>query len=659
MPETTQFAGNGDSPEGGSLKANTVLLGRYRIQAVLGGGGMGTVYRGRDLNFPDVQKLVAVKEMLISSTDPAMRRTNLNNFKRESNILATLSHPAIPKIFEFFEQGERAYLVMEYINGSDLELLLNKTRELPAEKIVEWAIDLCDVLDYLHRNQPDPIIFRDMKPSNVMIDSLGKVRLIDFGIAKNFAPLEPGKKHTMIGTEGYSAPEQYKGEVNPISDIYSLGATLHHVLTRKDPRLEPPFSFQERSITELNPKASKALADVVMKALHFDAKERWQSCSEMKAALERVRSGATSVAVSTPSVQPATPGTAPKPSSAAQASTSSTSFFDDVDTDVSSGVEAKWIFKTEDEIRSSPTAFRNLVYVGSYDTNVWALKNDTGELAWKFATKGGIASSPVIDADSKLVVFGSEDKTLYAVDATTGRISWTYPTKDRVRGTARVAHGHVFFGSDDGYLYAVMAANGRFLWEYDLGAPVRSRPYVTNELVIVGCDSGEIVGVELSGKRKWSVRAKQNVMSSPTVDKDGFCYVGSMDGYLYVIDANTGYISWRFRSGGKIVSSPIAEDGVCYFGCTDGIFYAVNTQNSKEKWKFNAGKAIVSSPALHKGAIYFGGTDGFLYCLDANTGKERWRFETKVGITSTPYITENAILIGSLDKTLYALPLVG
>jgi serine/threonine protein kinase len=647
MPETTQFGdGDGVGSGDGTLKPNTILLARYKVLGVLGGGGMGTVYQARDLNFPDVKRLVAVKEMLNPNTDPNLRASTLKTFQREANILATLTHPAIPKIFDFFDQNDRAYLVMEYINGLDMENMMTRTKEIPVEKILEWSIDLCDVLDYLHKNQPEPIIFRDMKPSNVMIDSLGKVRLIDFGIAKNFVS---GVKNTMIGTEGYSAPEQYKGDVNPLSDIYSLGATLHHVLTRRDPRLEPPFSFNERPIKELNAKAPQGLVDVVSKALSFEPKDRFQSCSEMKAALEKVRYG-TPAAVAPSVAKPVAEG-GPK---------EGTSFFDD-DT-ISSGVQPKWTFKTEDEIRCSPASYKNLAYIGSYDTNIWALKMDTGEFVWKFATRGGISSSPIVDTENRLVLFGSEDYTFTAVDANSGRINWTYQTKDKIRSTGRIAHGHVFFGSDDGRLYALVAANGRYLWEYDTGAPVRGRPFVTNDIVIVGSDSGEVSGIELSGKRKWSLRTKRSVISSPFVDMlEGICYVGSTDGYLYAIDASSGYSSWRFRTNGPIYSSPIVEDGICYFGSADptGTLYALNAQTSREKWKIETGKPIVSSPIVHKGAVYFGGTDNFIYCVDAQNGKERWKYQTKGGVTSTPYIADNTILIGSVDKTLYAFPLVG
>jgi eukaryotic-like serine/threonine-protein kinase len=652
MPDTTQFGGiEADGPNEGSLKANTILMARYRILGVLGGGGMGTVYQARDLNFPDTKRLVAVKEMQNPATDPSLRASTLKTFRREANILAMLAHPAIPRIYDFFDQNDRVYLIMEYIHGSDLENIIGKTKELPVDKIVEWAIDLCDVLSYLHGQQPEPVIFRDMKPANIMIDSLGKVRLIDFGIAKTIQPVRPdGSKivHTMIGTEGYSAPEQYKGNVTPLSDIYSLGATLHHVITRKDPRLEPPFSFNERPIKEYNDKAPQGLIEIVERSLAFEPHARFQSCLEMKEALEQLRYR--------PVMIQAVPAAAN--GGDANKAPGATNFFDDLT--ATGEVQARWKFSTEDEIRGSATAFKDLAFVGSYDTNVWAIKLEDGEFKWKFPTNGGIASSPVIDEANKLVLFGSEDYTFRAVDYQSGRINWSYTTRGKIRGTPRAAHGHVFFGSDDGRLYALVAGNGRYLWEYDMGAEVRSRPFVTNELVIVGCESGEVVALELAGARKWAFRARRNVTCSPVVDMvEGVCYVGAYDGFMYALDASSGYSLWRFRTGGPIISSPAIEGNLIYFGSGDGNFYAVNGESGRDKWSFSTGKAIVSSPVVHQGAIYFGGTDGFLYCVDATNGKERWKFKTNGPITGTPFIIGDKILIGSVDKTLYALPLVG
>ena len=201
------------------LEPGATLQERYLVLGILGRGGMSAVYKGRDLHFPNVTKLVAIKEMINLAADPTMHEMIVRNFEREADILATLSHPAIPRIFDYFSQASSSYLAMEFIEGKDLETLLQDSKDfLPEEQIVTWAIELCDVLTYLHNHKPQPVIFRDMKPSNIMIDLHEHIRLIDFGIARVF---QPGQKGTMIGTEGYSPPEQYRGEASPPGDIYA------------------------------------------------------------------------------------------------------------------------------------------------------------------------------------------------------------------------------------------------------------------------------------------------------------------------------------------------------------------------------------------------------------------------------------------------------
>jgi serine/threonine protein kinase len=647
MPDTTQFGnGEGDASFDGALQPETILLARYKVIGQLGGGGQGAVYQARDLNFPEARRLVAIKEMLVTASDPNIREQTMKTFQREANILATLSHPAIPKIYDFFDQNDRAYLAMEYINGRDLEAILVKTKKLPMEKIIEWSIDLCDVLHYLHSHQPEPIIFRDMKPANVMIDSLGKVRLIDFGIAKIFVS---GLPQTMIGTEGYSAPEQYKGKANPLSDIYSLGATLHHVISRSDPRLKPPFSFSERPLEKINPEAPQGFVDVINKALEFEPEKRWQSCAEMKQALQDVQYGKVRQAMSATATATAD-GTQEEQTD--QKSESGTSFLDN-----DSGIEPVWTFKTEDEIRGGPVTHRNLVFIGSYDTNIWAIDMETGELAWKRATEGGIAVTPAVDKENDQILFGSEDYTFYAVDYRDGRIKWTHTTSDKIRGSARLAHGYVFFGSDDGKLHALISANSRYMWNYNATQPVRSRPYVTGDRIIFGTEDGEVVGLELNGKRRWGFRTRRSVTSSPVVS-DGVCYVGSFDNNLYAVDADGGYSQWRYRTSGPIISSPVVSRGFVYIGSTDGRLYCVNIETGRERWSFETEGPIVASPVIHDDIAYIGSTDGHLYAIDSRTGRELWSFEAGGEITSTPCITPDLILFGCMDHRLYALPLI-
>lgn len=648
MPETTQFGGfQDDNASGSALETNTILLSRYKIEGQLGGGGQGAVYQARDLNFPDSRRLVAIKEMHVANNDVNVRASTMKTFQREANILATLNHPAIPKIYDFFEKNDRAYLVMEYINGRDLEAILSRTKSLPVDKIVEWGIDLCDVLQYLHNHQPEPIIFRDMKPANIMIDSLGKVRLIDFGIAKVFIG---GLPQTMIGTEGYSAPEQYKGKANPLSDIYSLGATLHHVISRADPRLEPPFSFSERPITSFNDDASPQLEEIIMKALEFEPIKRYQSCAEMKEALETLKYRPAQVEMATT--------TASQGTNTGDGNPKSTAFFGEDGKIDLAGIEPIWTFTTEDEIRSSPVAFGDKVYIGSYDTNIWGLKMDTGEQLLKQATEGGIAVTPAIDVEYKQILFGSEDYTFNAWDYRDLRTNWTYTTSDKIRSSATIAHSHVFFGSDDGKLYALLANNGRYMWDYETDAPIRSKPCVTGDRIIFGNEAGEIIALELNGTKKWGVTAKRAVTSSPIVDDENFVYVGSFDGYLYALDGDNGFTQWRFRSNAPIISTPVIGRNFVYFGSADGKLYCVNTATGKERWNFATEKPIVSSPRIHRDIVYFGGTDKKFYALDARTGKELWSYQTGGEITSSPLIVDDYIIFGCLDRKVYALPLI-
>lgn len=632
MSETIQMNEKSGSGSSGFLRPNTILQRRYKIIGQIGGGGMGTVYKSRDLRFEDVSRLAAVKEMHTPSNNPALREQTLATFRREANILAALSHPAIPRIYDFFDQNERAYLVMEFINGNDIEALLNKTRNLPVEKVIDWAIDLCGVLSYLHGREPEPIVFRDIKPSNIMVDSLGEVRLIDFGIAKMFT--NTNKPHTMIGTEGYSAPEQYKGHVAPKSDQYSLGATLHQILTRKDPRLEPPFSFHERPIQDYNPDVPKWFSDIIEKALSFSPDDRFASCEEMGEAIKAKRYRRGSTLPMTGEASGFTGG-------------------------MGNTIEPVWTFKTEDEIRTSPVVHDGMVYIGSYDTNIWALQLDDGNLEWKYPTQGGIASSPVVDPSNGLIYFGSEDHSFNAVESRTGRIMWAVTTQGRNRGTATIAMDHVFFGSDDGRLYALQSTNGRKMWTFDANSEIRTRPFVTDELVIFGTDMGEVIALSLAGEIKWRHKSKAAIYSSPIVDtEENILYVGSNDKHLYALDASSGYSSWRFRTRGPVISTPVIHKRLIIFGSADNNVYAVEASSGREKWHFSTEKPFVSSPVIHKDRVYIGGTDSYLYCLDVKTGKEQWKFKAEAEIVSTPYVNDEYIIFGSMDHQIYALPIL-
>ena len=259
----------------GPLEGGTLLQKRYLIERLIGGGGMGMVYLARDQRLAN--RPCAIKEMVDHFIDPQQRIEANEYFAREADTLAQLKHNAIPAISDRFDDQNRHYLVMEYVEGRDLEQeLAARGGPLPEGLVIDIARQLCDVLAYLHGLTP-PIVYRDMKPSNVMLTLRGRVVLVDFGIARLF---KAQRKGTMIGTLGFAPPEQYQGVADPRGDIYSLGATLHYVTTGRDPEKFPPFSFPP--VRDLRPEISSNLAGAIDRALAYEMNDRPSSIQEFR-----------------------------------------------------------------------------------------------------------------------------------------------------------------------------------------------------------------------------------------------------------------------------------------------------------------------------------------------------------------------------------------
>jgi serine/threonine-protein kinase len=287
-------AGTSDGKKSSKLKPlseGAILNNRYEIIRKIGGGGMGAVYLASDNNLGGV--LRAVKEMVQAHIEEDQQEKSINDFKRESMILSSLDHPSIPTIFDYFydEAEGRFYLVMKYISGGDLAARLRSTPEGKIDEltVVEWSLQIIDVLNYLH-NQPSTIVYRDLKPSNIMIDgNSGRVMLIDFGIARSISQKEE-KGVTAVGTMGYAPPELFSGNVEPRSDIYSLGSTMFHLLTGADPQSNPLliFDFQKNPRPrQINPRLTDQIERILMKSVEYNADQRFSSAAEMRQVLEQ------------------------------------------------------------------------------------------------------------------------------------------------------------------------------------------------------------------------------------------------------------------------------------------------------------------------------------------------------------------------------------
>ena len=262
------------------LAQGHIVQGRYRVQRILGEGGMGSVYLAQDTRLP---REWALKEMSDSFQDADERQAAEESFLAEAQILAALNHPNLPRIVDFFQEQGKHYLVMDFIAGTTLEKRLQQG-PLSVSESLRIGIQVAQVLEYLHQ-QPQPVIFRDLKPANVILNPEGRPMLVDFGIARLFRQ-GAGKDTRALGTPGYAAPEQYgRGQSDHRTDLYALGATLHHCLSGVDPA-DHPFQFESLATgrNDMPPELDR----VILRAVSLKPEDRFQNATDVRQALEGV-----------------------------------------------------------------------------------------------------------------------------------------------------------------------------------------------------------------------------------------------------------------------------------------------------------------------------------------------------------------------------------
>src|SRR5229473_2792311 len=254
--------------------------GRYVIKKVLGQGGMGAALLATDLRLDS--KPVVIKELISDNTDPAKVPDDVRNFKREVATLAHIDHPLVPNVTDHFQEGPRYFMVQEFVDGENLQERMDRTNQPMKERdALGYAWEVLDILDYLAQQNP-PVVHRDIKPANIIIGAKDKrAHLVDFGIARADEARNLKRKQTSaLGTPGYAPPEQYQGNADPRSDLYALGATMHHLLTNRDPRNYPPFMYPPART--LNPQLSPEVERVIAHAVNNDVNQRYQSAMAMK-----------------------------------------------------------------------------------------------------------------------------------------------------------------------------------------------------------------------------------------------------------------------------------------------------------------------------------------------------------------------------------------
>lgn len=254
----------------------SIIDGKFEILTQIGQGGMSTVYLAMDTH---LNKQWAVKEIR-KKGNGKNDEIVVNSLLAEANLMKRLDHPSLPRIVDIIDNGTTIFVVMDYIEGESLDKILEEYGPQSEELVIGWARQLCDALSYLHDQKPS-IVYRDMKPANVMLKPEGNIKIIDFGIAREYKE-ENLADTTVLGTKGYAPPEQYSGQTDAKSDIYALGMTMHHLLTGIDPRTGEMYA----PVRMWNPNLSEGIESIIDKCVQPAAENRYQNCQDLLYDLE-------------------------------------------------------------------------------------------------------------------------------------------------------------------------------------------------------------------------------------------------------------------------------------------------------------------------------------------------------------------------------------
>lgn len=254
----------------------TVIDDKYEILKEIGRGGMSVVYLAMDKHLNKQWAIKEIRKKGGGKNDEIV----VNSLLTEANLMKRLDHPALPRIVDIIDNGVTIFVVMDYIEGESLDKILETEGPQPEELVIGWAKQLCDALSYLHSQKP-PIIYRDMKPANIMLKPEGNIKIIDFGIAREYKEKSLADT-TVLGTKGYAPPEQYSGQTDARSDIFAFGMTLHHLLTGRDPRSGEAYT----PVRMWNPELSEGIEIIIDKCVQPAPENRYQNCDDLLYDLE-------------------------------------------------------------------------------------------------------------------------------------------------------------------------------------------------------------------------------------------------------------------------------------------------------------------------------------------------------------------------------------
>jgi outer membrane protein assembly factor BamB/serine/threonine protein kinase len=674
----------------------------YLIEARLGEGGSGTVFRARHEASGQVVALKVISEHLTG--DRGVR----DRFIREAKELRALEHRHVIPIHDAGTADGVLYIATRYVADGDLaDLLYRNGGPLPPARVAALIEQVASALDMVHAADR---VHRDVKPGNILVEVLPGPRdhayLSDLGLIKVMGATQLTQTGAWAGgTPDYNAPEQVRNvELDGRADQYSLACVAFHLLTGRVPYSNSnPILAQGAhvhapvpSALDINPALPPAAGQVLQRAMAKEPGDRYGSCGEFAANLRT----ALAPPAYTPTWTPDHPPTrAPRPTSGQPGPTwgpqpGPTS---EPQPEPTSGPQPPepWPEHFPEQRRprrKRPIAVGTAVAVAVAAVIVVATTLDhpgggvaggavgsnaasgKASLRWSYTTGMNLAadqedatsSSPTV-VDGTVYV-GGNDGNAYAFNAATGHLDWSTVTASADSGPT-VADGTVYIGTAGG-MYALNAANGHSRWSYGSGS-AGSSPVVADGTVYFVDANGNVHALNAAtGKSRWSHSI--GYAGTGLAVADGLVYVSSIGdiGYVYALDAATGGLSWTFKTEDARESTPTVVNGTVYVGCgngpgSNGTVFAIDAATGKSRWSyptgngtpFGAGGGVESSPTVAGDIVYVGSDNGTVYALDTASGHLDWSYTTPTGssVVSTPAVVGGTVYIGSEDNRVYAL----
>lgn len=706
-----------------ALAPGSFLQGKsFSVGEVLGQGSFGITYHGHDLN---LNRSVAIKEFfprnyverngtVVSPTVPPESfdyEAAKGKFIGEAQMLARFHHPNIVQVHAVFEENGTACMVMEHLDGVTLEDMLMREKCLTPEVALPYIQKIGEALESLHNSN---LLHRDIKPANIIVTTDGRVVLLDFGTARDFAD-EKTSWMTAILTPAYAPIEQYwqNAHFGVYTDVYALGATAYHLLTGTTPSqaTERAAGLPLISPREKNPGIDSRVSDAIMWAMEMQIADRPRSVHEFMMALNgRIARGDTDTVAPPPeeialqmaaatgsapasdsvgslpaAAVPGEPAASPQvvPPSIPQSNrflpaaaiAASIAVIAAVSLVLLSGGKKDELPKaTGGPPATTAATARSAV---ALSPAIWAMSRGDAKRSsrsiyagpaapkkrWEFSASGGSESAAL--ASNATLYFTNGRSELFSL-TTEGKPRWTFRparsggTSEQVEekdlSTPAIAdNGVIYFGGLDGNFYAV-SPDGKEKWQFTAGGAIHTSPAIAPDgTIYFGSSNGKFFALAPGGKKKWEFAATDSIWSSPAIGDNGNVYFACDDGKLRALSPE-GDLLWQFPARAWGLASPaVASDGTIYFGSADRKVYALNIDGTL-KWAFAIGQMIRSSPAIAKdGTVYVGSDDGKLYAITPE-GNKKWEFATKDQLHSSPSIdSDGTIYLGSLDGTLYAI----